>query len=323
MESVWASSLPIIQALQSVDWLEWPMRSLSWLGSEAFFLLFISLLYWCISPRLGLRIALILLFSTSLNSVLKLIFASPRPQWYSNQVMVYETESSFGMPSAHAQNAVAVWGELALQRQLRWLSYLATSLMVLIGLSRVYLGVHFPTDVLAGWSVGFIVLWLFHRFASSMIQVLQHCGLRKTFLIALATSLLLLLPSLLVVEMRTSGQLPDAGLQMLPLARAETMPQPLSLDIAISTAGTWLGFVFGALWLQARQPFCPKGRLQRRVSQYLMGISIAIAIWAGLDRLFPDGTTLMAYSLRYLRYALLGGWIAAGAPMIFQIQDGN
>jgi hypothetical protein len=54
-----------------------------------------------------------------------------------------------------------------------------------------------------------------------------------------------------------------------------------------------------------------------------MGISIAIAIWAGLDRLFPDDTTLIAYSLRYLRYALLGGWIAAGAPMMFQIQDGK
>lgn len=89
------------------------MRLISQLGSEAFFLLFISWLYWCISPRLGIRVALLLRLSTSLNYALKLTFASPRPQWYSTQVDIYVQATSFGMPSAHVQHAVAVWGEVA------------------------------------------------------------------------------------------------------------------------------------------------------------------------------------------------------------------
>lgn len=89
------------------------MRLISQLGSEAFFLLFISWLYWCISPRLGTRLALLLLLRTSLNYALKLTFASPRPQSYRTQIDVYAQETSFGMPSAHVQHAVAVWGEVA------------------------------------------------------------------------------------------------------------------------------------------------------------------------------------------------------------------
>ena len=317
MESVWEHSLPVIQALQSVAWLEWPMRLISHLGSEAFFLLFISLLYWCISPRLGVRVALILLLSTSLNYALKLAFASPRPQWYSTQVTVYEAETSFGMPSAHAQNAVAVWGEVARWGNRPWLTIFAFGLMLLIGLSRIYLGVHFPTDVLAGWVLGLVVLWLFNRLTHPVMQKLQVQRFAAQLLLVLATSLALLLPSLLMVGLSGNWDMPAAWVQSLQ-ASGGTQPQPLSLDVPVSAAGTWLGFGWGALWLTKHNPFHPRGNLWQRVVQYGVGIAIALFIWAGLDHLFPEGNTFTAYSLRYGRYALLGGWIAAGAPWLFR-----
>ncbi len=316
MEAVWEYSLPMIQALQSVEWLEWPMRLISQLGSEAFFLLFISLLYWCISPRLGIRVALILLVSTSLNYALKLLFASPRPQWYSTQVRVYESETSFGMPSAHAQNAVAVWGEVARFKQRHWLTSLAIGLMLVIGISRLYLGVHFPTDVLAGWAIGLVVLWAFNRLTNPVMQRVKRYGLVSQCLMTSGTSLLLLLPSGLLVLLSGSGEMPAVWSQQLQ-ASGGTMPQPLSLDVPVSASGTWLGFAAGALGINQHQPFHPRGGLWHRVTQYVIGITIALVIWAGLDVLFPEGKTFIAYSLRYLRYTLLGGWIAAGAPLLF------
>lgn len=318
MAVIWDLSLPIIQALQSVTWLEWPMRLISRLGSETFFLLFISLLYWCISPRLGLRVALILLLSTSLNSALKLTFASPRPQWYSPQVTAYEPETSFGMPSAHAQNAVAVWGEVARWGQRPWLTGLAIGLMLVIGLSRVYLGVHFPTDVLVGWGLGLVVLGLVNGLAPPVLEKLRSQGAAAQLLTIGVTSLALLLPSLLIVALAGSEEMPAAWSQQLPVSSAATRPQPLALDVPVAAAGTWLGFGAGAVWLSQHQPYRPRGGLWRRVAQYVMGLTIALVIWGGLDYLWPEDTTFIAYSLRYLRYALLGGWIAAGAPWIFQ-----
>jgi hypothetical protein len=80
MDSFWDIDLAIIEAIQSVGWLELPMRVITQLGSEVFFLLSVSLLYWCVSSRLGLQVALILLLSTSLNSVLKLNGTDVREQ---------------------------------------------------------------------------------------------------------------------------------------------------------------------------------------------------------------------------------------------------
>lgn len=318
MEIIWDFGLSIIHALQSLGWLAWPMQAITQLGSEAFFLVFVSLLYWCIDARLGMRVALVLLLSTSLNSWLKLVFAGPRPQWYSPHVRAYEAESSFGLPSAHAQNAVTVWGEAAWQAQGRWLRGLAVGLIGLIGFSRIYLGVHFPTDVLLGWGVGLGVLWLFNQFSARVMQRMGRHQLGAQLMLVAVTSLLLLLPSLLVAHLRGPWQMPTAWLQSLQ-SSAETLPHPYSLDTPVAAAGTWLGFVAGALWLNARkQSFQPRGHVWRRGRQYVIGISVAIVLWAGLDQLFPEGSTLVAYSLRYLRYALLGGWITAGAPLLFR-----
>lgn len=179
MEWIGQFSLPIIQNLQALTWLRWPMQAISLLGSEPFFLLFGSLLYWCIDSRLGVRVALILLLSTGLNSLLKLSFVSPRPGWVSPQIEMYTQTSSFGMPSAHAQNAIAVWGEIARYAHRNWLTGLAIALIALIGLSRIYLGVHFPADTVVGWAVGLGVLWGFNRFSGPAAKWIEPLGLRQ------------------------------------------------------------------------------------------------------------------------------------------------
>ena len=94
----------------------------------------------------------------ALNSLLKDLFVRPRPELVTHLVQVQTTS----FPSGHAMNSAIVYltigGMLAQaepDRALRiYVIGAAILLTVLIGVSRVYLGVHWPSDVLAGWCVG-------------------------------------------------------------------------------------------------------------------------------------------------------------------------
>ncbi|RUT01519.1 hypothetical protein DSM106972_066160 [Dulcicalothrix desertica PCC 7102] len=95
-----------------------------------------------------------------LNTGLKLFFSKPRPQLW-NQLV---TEKSFSFPSGHAIGSMVLYGFIAYLLAFHYpkfsiLTYtIAVILIGAIGLSRLYLGVHWPTDIIAGYGVGF--LWL-------------------------------------------------------------------------------------------------------------------------------------------------------------------
>ncbi len=96
--------------------------------------------------------------SVVLNALLKLEYARPRPELVAHLVNV--TSTSF--PSGHAMNSAGVYLTLGVlmaravqgRRLKLYLVGMAALLTLLIGASRVYLGVHYPTDVLAGWTAG-------------------------------------------------------------------------------------------------------------------------------------------------------------------------
>ena len=95
-----------------------------------------------------------------LNQGMKLAFARPRPILWPPLIH----EASYGFPSGHAMGSLVLYGFLAYvladryPRQARSIYGIAVGLIAWIGWSRLYLGVHYPTDVLAGYAVGF--LWL-------------------------------------------------------------------------------------------------------------------------------------------------------------------
>lgn len=158
------------------DWLDGPMRFFTALGY-----------YWVVLPLLAVAVAgfylanwrlsaVVLLISTAggvvLTTVLKAVFRRARPELLDSGY----TASFYSFPSGHATIAVGFYGALTLmlayhlRGTARWaVAVFGTALVFLIGLSRLYLGVHYPTDVLAGFlaaplwlvSVGTVyVLWI-------------------------------------------------------------------------------------------------------------------------------------------------------------------
>ena len=148
--------------LQSLGgWLEFPMQAFTFLGNELFFLLIMPALYWSIDPIIGFRAGMMLILSGGLNSCFKILFHSPRPFWMDARVEAMTSEVSFGLPSGHSQNSAAIWGMLAASEKKKWTTIIILVIVFFIGLSRIYLGVHFVRDVLSGWLVGGLIILLY------------------------------------------------------------------------------------------------------------------------------------------------------------------
>lgn len=318
MEAYYDLGIRLILFVQS--WGEWllnPMEFFTFLGSEQFFLLVMPFLYWCLDTGLARRIGFILILGNGLNAILKLAWHSPRPFWYTREVSAYAFESSFGVPSGHAQNSVAVWGVLAAALAKNWLTGVAVLLVFLIGLSRVYLAVHFPHDVLVGWLIGGVVLWLYLRLEGPVKGWMKKTSLGVQLLTAFLASLAFVAIGGLVRSTLNDWALPVEWIENAHVAFPDEAINPLSLDGLLTSSGALFGFAGGIAWLEARGGIDVSGAWWKRGLRFLIGVAGVVALWAGLGMVFPAGETLAAYALRYLRYALVGNWIAALAPEVF------
>ena len=302
-----------IQALGG--WLEAPMQFFSFLGTQDFFFLILPLVYWSVDARLGLRVAFILLASVTLNYYAKLWFAGPRPYWVSSEVKALSAETTFGIPSGHAQNAVGVWGTLAARRGKLW-RWAAVAVIVLIGVSRLYLGVHFVYDVIAGWLIGSALLWLFLQYWDKAAAWLKTTSMAQQILLAFVVSLLMIALGFISVQ-RLDGYSFPADFQANALRASDELPAPVSFEDIFTSAGTFFGVAVGAAWITSRGGYQADGPGGRRALRFFIGLIGVLILWRGLGLVFPQGEDFMAYFLRYIRYVLVGFWIIAGAPWLF------
>jgi membrane-associated phospholipid phosphatase len=316
METIWKIGITWNIFFQNLgSWLKTPMEVFSLFGTENFFLLLLPALYWCIEAGIGLRVGIILLLSTSVNDALKMAFHGPRPYWYSTDVIGYASETSFGVPSGHAQIAFGVWGMLATSIRNWWGWLIAIIVILLIGISRLYLGVHFPHDVILGWLMGALLLWLVLRFWKPVTAWPKKMSLGQQILASFLSSLVLILFSLIpFLWLKITNWQP-------PQAWAEYTKEAVSMSVAFTTAGTLFGLLAGLAWFNHQGGFDANGPLWKRILRYVLGLIGVLVFYLGMKVLFglivTDAEAVPPYILRYIRYVLVGAWISAGAPWIF------
>jgi hypothetical protein len=191
-------------------------------------------------------------------------------------------------------------------------------LIFMISLSRLYLGVHFPADVLGGWLVGGALLWAYQRAEARVISRLRDTPLAGRVLLAFALSLLLLLLGLLAARTAAARGLPAEWEFTARLATGFEGPfNPIEVSGLLSSAGVLFGLLTGTAFLAHGGGFSAQGPLWQRLARFPVGLIGLLAIYLGLKALFPSGETLLAGAFRYLRYALVGLWVAYGAPWAF------
>jgi undecaprenyl-diphosphatase len=265
--------------------LDIPFKALTLMGNEVFYLIFFPLLYWCVDRRVGARLIILFLFSSCTNAMAKQVAGQPRPFEYDPIVQRLWPAGGRGFPSGHTQSAVVIWGYLASQFRKTWFWALAGSLILLIPLSRVYLGVHFPTDLFGGYLLGGTLLVLYLRLQPRVEAWLadRNTGIQLVAALTLPLLILLLSPRVEGYQVRTTASLMGMG----------------------------VGFVLERRWVR----FDSGGSWGKRALRFLCGIVVLVAFREGL-KLFATGMD-HENAFRFVRYLLLGLGGALVAPWLF------
>lgn len=155
---------PVMIAIASArsEFLDAVMRTITWAGSYAAALATAAAaaFLWRVrgSADLAFRIVVAVGGAAACNTALKVLFARPRP----DIVPLLVTPTTYSFPSGHVAVALAIYGTLAvlLWRRARRASAVSLcAVIALVALSRIYLGVHYPSDVLGSLTLG--IPWLY------------------------------------------------------------------------------------------------------------------------------------------------------------------
>lgn len=135
------------------------------LGEELVLVAVLGGLYWGYDKEYGKFVGVNLVTALVWNPMIKNIFLRRRPYFDNPSIKclkpveadadIYDIAAQgYSFPSGHSTNSADAYGSLALYKKKKWLCVAAVAVPFLVGVSRVMLGVHYPTDVLCGWLLG-------------------------------------------------------------------------------------------------------------------------------------------------------------------------
>ena len=184
-----------------IEWLQQNMgkigsyaaRIASFIGGETVSLLLIIVMLFCYKKEAGKRVSLTVLTASMWFPMIKNIVLRVRPYMaHQDSIKVLQVverdadpmdiiQQGFSFPSGHGATAVSLFGSIAMELRKRWMWTLAIVMPLLIGFSRIAVGVHYPTDVLAGWAVGLAAI----GFNILLMKKVKKEWLRYVILLAL------------------------------------------------------------------------------------------------------------------------------------------
>jgi hypothetical protein len=189
-------------------------------------------------------------------------------------------------------------------------------LIFFIGFSRIYLGAHFPHDVVFGWLLGAVILWAFMRFWDPVASWISGKTFGQQVTIAFIVSMIFVAVGLGVTALRSDYQLP-AEWMTNALRGGNEEPVPVDPNGIFTSAGTFFGLAFGLAWINLSGGYQATGPIWMRALRYAVGLVGVLILWMGLGAVFPRGDGALVYSLRFVRYVLVGWWVTGGAPWVF------
>ena len=159
------------------------------LGEETLIILLVVALWFAVDGRLARKVFFVTICSTGLNGIVKNIAQVPRPFDKGITPVRHETATGFSFPSGHTQNFSTGSTFFAIKFKKTWLTILVAVFIALVAFSILYLGVHYPSDVIVGVALGvemaFFGGYLFERVNDEKIihrSIGRLCSLRHLLL---------------------------------------------------------------------------------------------------------------------------------------------
>jgi len=244
--------LEIIKTIQSMSnpFLDSFFQLMTMLGEETFTVPLLAFIYWAVDKKFGEIIAFTVFTSLLFNNSIKDIFKFQRPIGQEGiRTLRAETATGYSFPSGHAQGAASTLSAIAIYLKNRTISIISGILIFLVGFSRLYLGVHYPKDVLAGILFGVIIAFVCAKLYKGVDITKLYFVILVIFFLALSFS--------------------------------------RSIDF-IKSLGSYSGFFIGILIEKKYVNFTTEGTLLKKILRVILGVAIVLGIKSGLKAVFPD-----------------------------------
>ncbi|CAG0958400.1 MAG: phosphatase PAP2 family protein [Candidatus Methanoperedens sp.] len=250
-------------------------------GSEPVYILLASLIFWCLNKKTGIRVMYVIMFSAYTALLAKSLFGMPRPPYYLHKV----TENEFGFPSGHAQVSSGFWGYLGIRSKKNRIIIVGAVAIILVSLSRLYLGVHYLGDVVGGIIFGLTVAFISYKGETGFLNIFSKQSRNSKYLIVIS------LPIILVLI---------ASLQK------SLLKEQIELGVVMASVGA------GYLLEEEKIRFPDVKNKKQKVKRAFIGILILSSIY-----LISVILSLINPVFTYVMYAALGFFSVFVVPWVF------
>lgn len=245
--------LPFIKLLQEIrnPFLDSFFLFVNFLDTGYLVFFLIPIVWMGYNWKWGVRLLFILFLNFYLNALFKTLFHQPRPFHLDPTLAVIQIKGG-GMPSGGAQNAMLYLGLIVgLWKNKKWAWALGLFLFLSISFSRVYLGVHFFSDVLGGYIIGAFLLWIFYYLFPKIEKYLKKTKDLQILICSffLATIMFLSLDSTFVKMLSISSFFVTLGLIISKKYDLLLSSSSTFLEGFLRTLLTWTGIGILALSL--------------------------------------------------------------------------
>ncbi|MEE1075415.1 MAG: phosphatase PAP2 family protein [Acutalibacteraceae bacterium] len=267
------------------------------LGEETFFIVFGLIFFWCINKKEGYYLLSIGFIGTIVNQFLKLWFRVPRPWVKDKDFTIVEAAKAeatgYSFPSGHTQSSVGVFGGIARFNKKLWIRIICILACVLVPLSRMYLGVHTPADVLVSVALSLILVF-------GLYPLIQKCFYNTKIMRILLISMVVLSAGLLAFVLFYNFP-SDVDLENLSSGIKN------AYKMLGCTLGIYIAFEIDNKFIN----FDTSGSLISQILKFVLGLIPLIGIKEGLR--FPlnaiFGGSYLADGVRYLLIVLFAGCV--------------
>ena len=272
------------------------------LGEETVLMVIGMLILWCVSKKWGYRFFLVGLVGNTMNQLLKAIFLIPRPWVLDPEFPIVESAreaaTGYSFPSGHTQTAAGVFGTVAVWLRKRWVTVLCIVMTLLVGFSRMYLGVHTPLDVGVSLAIGAVLVFVFYPLIQKICRKPNGMYLLLGVMVLVAVAFALY-----------------ANLNTFP---ADVDPDNLysAKKNSFSLLGALLGFCAGYPIEQKYIRFPEKAKFWQQLIKIVGGLAGLMGFKEGIKLLF-NAVGLTHVSLNAPRYFAMVFFAAAIWPLIF------